>query len=154
VHDTGPDLARARRQVVVLLVVLNALVLGIGLVASVDLRRLRTPGGTALRWVQAAVFGECDDYLRFSVAAGDVPDHRTRDALCRDLRAATAPARTEQLQIGLRLGPVVVRGDRATAEVVLSRRDEPVTLHLTLVRSEGRWRVVRDAATCESVGCA
>lgn len=153
-HDTGPDLARARRQAVVLLVVLNALVLGIGLVGAVDLRRLRTPGGTALRWVQAAVFGECDDYLRFSVAAGDVPDHRTRDALCRDLRAATAQARTEQLQIGLRLGPVVSRNDRATADVVLTRAGQAVTLHLRLVRGDGRWRVVRDAATCQSVGCA
>lgn len=137
-----------------MLMVLNALVLGIGVVATVDLRRLQTPGGTALRWVQAAVFGECDDYLTFSVAAGDVPDGRSRAALCDDLRTATARARVEQLQIGLRVGAVEEHGQRAAVAVVLTRHGVPVTLHLTLVRRDGHWRVLRDAATCQSVGCA
>ncbi len=148
------DSARSRRQAVILLVVVNTLVLGLGLVAAVDLRRLRTPGGTALAWVQAAVFGDCTDYLRYSVAAGDVPDTRTDRALCRDLRHATASARNESSRIGLRLGRVVRRDARASADVVLTRSGKPVALHLTLVHRDGRWRVVRDARTCESVGCA
>jgi len=139
---------------VLLLVVVNTVVLGLGLVGAVDLRRLRTPGGTALRWVEAAVFGDCNDYLTFSVRAGDVPDDRTDAALCRDLRAATATARNESLRIGLRLGAVVRRGETASVQIVLTRSEQPQTLHLTLVRRDGRWRVVRDAVTCQSVGCA
>jgi hypothetical protein len=139
---------------VILLVVVNALVLGIGLVAAVDLRRLRTPGGTALRWVEAAVFGDCADYLGFSVAAGDVPDDRSSAELCKDLRAATASARNESLRIGLHLGAVTRNGDQATVAVVLTRDGTPRSLQLRLVRRHGRWKVVRDAATCETVGCA
>lgn len=153
----APDPAlirRARRQRLLLLVVINALVLGIGLVASVDLRRLRTPGGTALRWVQAAVFGDCADYLEFSVAAGDVSDRRTRDELCQDLRQATAKARADQLRIGLHLGPVRHDSRTATASVTLTRDGAPTVLLVRLVRRDGRWRVLRDAATCSSVGCA
>jgi hypothetical protein len=139
---------------VLLLAVVNALVLGSAVVASVDLRRLRTPGGTALRWVEAAVFGDCADYLGFSVAAGDVPDDRSDAELCKDLRAGTASARNESLRIGLHLGQVVRTGERATVAVVLTRDGTPRSLQLRLVRSHGGWKVVRDAATCETVGCA
>jgi hypothetical protein len=147
-------LRRARRQRLLLLVVVNALLLGIGLVASVDLRRLRTPGGTALRWVQAAVFGDCADYLEFSVPAGDVSDTRSRDELCQDLRQATAQARADQLRIGLHLGAVHHDQRTATAAVTLTRDGKPTPLLVRLVRRDGRWRVLRDAATCSSVGCA
>lgn len=152
--DLSHDRSRARRQAVLMLVVLNVLVLAVGLVGAVDLRRLRTPGGTALRWVEAAVFGDCEDYVSFSVSAGDVPDDRTEAALCRDLRAATARARSDSVRIGLHLGAVVQRGTRATVDVVLTRSEQDIPLHLTLVRQDGRWKVVRDAATCQSVGCA
>ena len=150
----APLSARSRRQAVLLLAVVNALVLAIGTVASVDLRRLRTPGGTALRWVQAAVFGDGAHYRPFSGPAGAAPDDRTDAALGRDLRAATAPARNDSLRIGLHLGQVVRRGDRAAVDVELDRGGEQHTLHLTVVRHDGRWRVVRDASTCASVGCA
>lgn len=145
---------RTTRQAVSLIVVVNLLVLGIGLVGAVDLRRLRTPGGTALRWVQAAVFGLCGDYLMFSVPAGDVPDSRSSAELCHDLRAATAQARSDQLKIGLHLGAVVQHAHDATVSVVLTRDGAPTDLSLHLVQRQGHWRVLRDEATCGSVGCA
>lgn len=153
----APDpalLRRARRQRLLLLVVINSLVLAIGLVAAVDLRRLRTPGGTALRWVQSAVFGDCADYLSFSVPAGDVSDNRSPDELCQDLRQATAQARADQLRIGLHLGTVRHDTRTAVASITLTRDGTPTTLQVHLVRRDGRWRVLRDAATCASVGCA
>jgi hypothetical protein len=138
----------------VLLVVVNLLVLGSGMVTAVDLRRLRTPGGTALRWVEAAVFGVCDDYLRFSVSAGDAPDPRSDADVCRDLRASTSDARTHAATIGLQLDGVVQRGLTATADVTLTRDGRPEHLQVHLVRRDSRWRVLRDASTCASVGCA
>src|SRR3954452_14618712 len=78
--------ARMRRQPLLLIGLVGALVLGIGVVSSVDLRRLQTPQGVALRWTQAAVFGDCDDYLHFSVGSSLDADDRSRADLCRDLR--------------------------------------------------------------------
>ncbi|MGB8652785.1 MAG: hypothetical protein WCD35_19225 [Mycobacteriales bacterium] len=144
--------AKARRQAWILIALIDALVVAVALTASVDLRRLQTPGGTALRWVQAAVFGECDPYLTYSVP--DQPEERSRDQLCRDLRAATQQARAESARIGLRLGPVVRNAQGAQAQVLLTRRDVTSRLSLHLVRRGGHWRVLRDAYTCQSVGCA
>jgi hypothetical protein len=153
--NPDPEAVRkARRQRALLLLVVNALVLAVGLVASVDLRRLRTPGGTALRWVQSAVFGDCADYLDFSVPDASAPDPRSRAELCQDLRQATAQARNEQLRIGLHLGSVTREAADATVAVTLTRDGKAVPLSVHLVRRSGRWRVLRDAATCSSVGCA
>jgi hypothetical protein len=154
VHPDPALLRRARRQRVLLLVVINALVLAIGVVASIDLRRLATPGGTALRWVQSAVFGDCGDYLGFSVADPSAAETRSPDELCRDLRQATAQARADQLRIGLRLGPVTRMGQRALAHITLTRAGKDTTVTVHLVRRHDHWRVLRDAATCASVGCA
>jgi hypothetical protein len=148
------DVQKGRRQRLALLVVVNLLILGSGLVTAVDLRRLRTPGGTALRWVEAAVFGVCGDYLEFSVPDTDAPDQRSDEDLCRDLRASTDEARTQVASIGLRLGSVTEHGSAATAAVTLTRAGRDAQLQIHLVRRDGRWRVLRDAATCASVGCA
>jgi hypothetical protein len=145
---------RARRQRVLLLVVVNALVLGTGLIASVDLRRLQTPGGTALRWVQAAVFGDCTDYLHFSVPADDVSDPRSPQEVCHDLAAASKDAQNNQLHIGLHPGRVTEAGGSATAVITLTRDGKAQAMTIHLVRRKGAWRVLRDAATCSSVGCA
>jgi hypothetical protein len=142
-----------RRQATVLLLVFNALCLGIASVAAVDLRRLATPGGTSLRWVQAAVFGDCGDFLRFSVADGTFADGRVDADRCRDLRAATQPARTASLTIGLTLAEVSQARDTATATLRLVRDGEERLVTVNLVRRDGDWRVVRDATTCASVGC-
>lgn len=149
-----PDSSRKTRwQQLLLLMVVNALVLAVGLVALIDLRRLQTPGGTALRWVQAAVFGDCADYLEFSVPATDVSDRRSPDELCQDLRQATAQARNDQLQIGLHLGVVTQQERSATALVTLTRSGAPTEMTVHLVKRGGRWKVLRDADTCGSVGC-
>jgi hypothetical protein len=153
----SPDpsvLRRARRQRLLLLVVVNSLVLAIGLVASVDLRRLRTPGGTALRWVQAAVFGDCSDYLRYSVAASDVADPRSPSEVCTDLAVASKDAQNNQLSIGLHPGRVTRTGAGATAVITLTRDGKAQAMTIHLVRRDGAWRVLRDAVTCGSVGCA
>ena len=150
-----PDLSRKyRRQRLLLLVVVNGLVLSIALVASVDLRRLRTPGGTALRWVESAVFGDCDDYLRYSVVDPALPETRSRDELCRDLREGTREARANSASIGLNLGAVTRHTNDATVAVTLTRQGKAAHVDVHLVRRDGRWRVLRDPATCASVGCA
>lgn len=153
-HPDPQPSRKAHRQQALLLAVVNALVLGIGVVATVDLRRLATPGGTALRWVQAAVFGDCGDYLQFSLPASDAPDKRSDSELCQDLRTATAQARADQLTIGLHLGPVAASRSDALVSVVLTRSGKESRVNVHLVRRDGHWRVVRDAATCSSVGCA
>jgi hypothetical protein len=146
--------ARARRQPLILIAVVNLLVVGIAAVAVIDLRRLQTPEGTALRWAQAAVFGDCGDYRTFSVAGPSVADARSSEQLCEDLRAATAPARGELLKIGLQLRTVHRVGNGAEVELVLTRRGVVSHVSLRLVRTGGRWRVVRDGLTCGSIGCA
>ena len=137
-----------------LLAVVNALTLAVGLVATVDLRRLATPGGTALRWVQAAVFGDCDDYLEFSVPPPDNADPRSRQELCKDLHKATEDARRDQLKIGLHLGPVMKGASEALARVIITQDEKETPVNVHLVRHDDHWRVVRDEATCSSVGCA
>jgi hypothetical protein len=153
--DAVLDPARVRRQAALLLAVINVLTLAIGIVVSVDLRRLATPGGTALRWVEAAVFGDCGDYLGFSVPdPAAVVDSRTPDQVCHDLRAATAGARDDQLRIGLDLGATTGSGVDRQVAVTLTRDGRRIPLQVHLVHRQQGWRVLRDAATCASVGCA
>ncbi len=146
-------LRKQRRQPWLLLGLLNALVLGTGATAAVDLRRLDTPGGAALAWTQAAIFGDCDDYRAYSVAADPASDRRTSQELCRDLRAATEQARAQSLTIGITRDRAVQKGSAATVELTVTRRDVPTSVLLSLVRKDGRWRVVRTAEACR-IGCA
>ncbi len=150
----GARRARARRQPLILIGLVNALVLGTGVTASIDLRRLQTPGGTALRWTQAAVFGDCDDYLAYSVPDSTTADERSPSELCRDLRASTEQARADSVRIGLQLGRVLPQPYGVEVEIVLSRSGTPVPLAMRLVQVDGHWRVVRNELTCASVGCA
>ena len=147
---------KQRRQPLILIGLLNVLILLTGLTVTVDLRRLQTPGGTSLAWVQAAVFGDCEKYRTYSVAdpASSVPDRRTTDERCRDLRAATASARADSIRVKLTLGEVTRSGDTARVAVALTRSGTQEQLSLTLVRTGGRWRVVRDAAVCSQLVCA
>src|SRR3954452_12192338 len=91
--------AGMRRQPLLLIGLVGVLVLGTGIVSSIDLRRLRTPQGVALRWTQAATFGDCDDYFRYSTGVLDRP----RSEVCRALRASTEDARQNNAEIGLAL---------------------------------------------------
>jgi hypothetical protein len=141
---------RTKRQVALLIVTLNALLLFVAGTAVVDLRRLHTPQGVALRWFQSAVFGDCDDYLTYSVPDPGRADARTDAALCTDLRRASASAKGEALDIGFRLGEI--SGDRV--HVLLTRKGETKDVVMHVVRRDGQWRVLRDDMTCGSVGCA
>jgi len=82
-----------------------------------------------------------------------VPDTRSRDQLCQDLRAATAPARSESLKIDLALGRILRTGNRAEVELVLTRKGVSTHVSLRVARRGGNWRVVRDGLTCGSIGC-
>ena len=141
--------ARMRRQPLLLIGLVGALVLAIGVVSSVDLRRLRTPQGVALRWAQAAIFGDCDDYLRFSTG----PDDRPRLDVCRDLRAMTEEARQHNVEIGLVVRQVTTRGSTAVVLLDVTRKDDVRHAQLDERRSGGRWLVVRDATSCAVVLC-
>lgn len=142
--------ARNRRQPVILIIVFNLLIALVGWTAVTDLRRLQTPGGTGLRWLQAAVFGDCDDYLTYSLPDPERPDRRSREQFCQDLRSTSVAAKAEQLKIGFELRQV--RADRVRLQ--LTRKGVTRTVELHMVRHEGKWRVLRDAVTCGSAGCA
>lgn len=147
---------KQRRQPLILIALVNALILLTGVTVTLDLRRLQTPGGTSLAWVQAAVFGDCEKYRTYSVAdpSSAAPDRRTADERCRDLRAATATARADSIRVKLTLGEVQRSGDTALVAVALTQNGKDERLSLHLVRSGGRWRVVRDAAVCAQLVCA
>lgn len=147
---------KQRRQPLILIGLINALILLTAGTVTLDLRRLQTPGGTSLAWVQAAVFGDCDKYRSYSVAdpSASAPDRRTASERCRDLRAATATARADSLRVKLTLGKVEQSGDTARVAIALTQDRAAKQLLLHLVHSRGRWRVVRDAAICAQVVCA
>ena len=148
--DEAKRRARLRRQPLILIGLVGALTLGVGVVASVDLRRLQTPQGVALRWTQAATFGDCGDYLHYSTGPLGAPE---RD-LCRSLRASTAEARRDNVQIGLAVKSVTVRGSHAQVVLTVTRQDDVRLVQLDLRRDRGRWRVVRDEAACAVFECA
>jgi hypothetical protein len=141
--------ARMRRQPLLLIGLVGALVLGVGVVASIDLRRLRTPEGVALRWTQAAVLGDCKDYVHYSTGSEDRPQAQ----LCRDLRAATEDARQHNAEIGLRVRAVERHGSSAVVLLDVTRSSDLRHARLDLHRSAGRWLVVRDGTTCGVVTC-
>lgn len=149
------DRARtASRGPVTLIAVLVVLSLAVGITAAVDLRRLKTPLGTALGWTGAAVFGDCEAYVRLSEPApGGAVETRSAADLCRDLRARTTRAREAPAQIGIRADAATVRGDRADVPVTISRPDGERRVVLPLQRRDDAWRVIRTAEVCLVVGC-
>jgi hypothetical protein len=151
-------LRKMRRQPLILLGVLNALVLAVGTTAALDLRRLQTPRGTALAWVEAAVFGDCSVYRELSVPDRGTVERRTGTEVCKDLKAATGTARAHAGRIALLPGTALERGGTATSAVGVRRpegdRTVTVQVEVQLRKVDGRWRVVRDAATCQALGCA
>lgn len=142
--------AKARRQPLLLIALLNVLILAVAGTAVVDLRRLATPQGAALAWTQAALFGDCTAYARLSLAPGD---RRSQEQLCGPLRAGTATNRTQVARIGLRPGGAQVSGRTATVRVRLQRAGQDSVVVLHLLRRGSRWRVVRDAVSCALVAC-
>lgn len=150
----GVKARQVARGPVSLIGVLLALCLAVGVVAAVDLRRLQTPLGTALGWTGAAVFGDCEAYLRLSTPdPAAASDPRSEAQLCTELRARTEAARAEAARIGITASDPVEQGGQARVAVVVTRPDGQRSVTLDLVRRDDGWAVVRSAAACRAVGC-
>jgi hypothetical protein len=134
----------ARRGPVSLIAVCLGVALVVGVTAAIDLRRLRTPEGTAVAWTGAAVFGDCTGYREL----GPELDQQA----CRDLREATREAR-ERPDVEISARSARVRGDRAEVALEVVRRGVPQRLAVPLVRVDGRWRAAPDDALCAVVYC-
>ncbi len=145
---------RRRRGPPILLATMLALVLAVGTVAAVDLRRLRTPRGTALAWTGATVFGDCTAYLALSVADPVLaPEGRTDRELCRVLRQQTAVNRDAAAQIGIDLLAVRRSGNEATATLSIRRPDGEQQVELSMRRRGDGWAVIRTPEVCAGLGC-
>src|SRR5206468_1137780 len=77
---------RIRRTPAVLIAITGVLVLLVAITAVIDLRRLHTPRGAALAWVEAATFGDCRAYLSLSRSVDGADTGRTDDEICVALR--------------------------------------------------------------------
>jgi hypothetical protein len=151
----GAKARQVARGPVTLIGVALGLCLAVGTVAAIDLRRLQTPLGTALGWTGAAVFGDCNAYLRLSVPDPQavVTDRRSDDQLCAELRARTEPARVDAARIAITASDPVEQGREAQVPVVVTRPSSERTVTLRLVRKGDGWVVVRTAPTCLAIGC-
>ena len=139
------DRRRLERSPYVLLGIVLTLVLGVGVTAAVDLRRLDTPAGAALSWAEAAVFGDCTRFVLLSSPDPTGGDDARRERLCADLeaRAAALAPQTRVRLLAARPG---------SAEVVVERPDGAVPFRVALV-DDGRWKVVLGEQACRAVGC-
>lgn len=147
---------RTRRGPELLIGVLVGLALAVGVVAAVDLRRLNSPGGTALAWTGAATFGDCTAYEKLSIPAAPatgVRDPRSPTQQCLDLQRRTAPNRAASSGLGIDLLSVEVTGDAAVAQLRLTRGSVVFVVPLQLERRGAGWVVRLSPATCLAVGC-
>jgi hypothetical protein len=144
---------RIRRTPGVVIGITALLVLAVGVTAAVDLRRLQTPRGAALAWVEAATFGDCRAFLSLSRPNDPAAEGRTDDEMCASLRAATASARADASRIALR--PLLVTVHGRTADVVVEVRTPAADRHVTvhLVHQGHDWIVLREAGACGDVTC-
>jgi len=142
------DQRRVRRTPPLTLGLVILLTLAVGIVAAIDLRRLDSPGGAALSWTEAAVFGDCDRYLLLSAAEAGSQDPRPREEVCAVLRETGTAALAQSTMIQVRL----VSAQPGSAELVVLRPEGEVPVHLDMVR-DGRWEVARNASACGAVGC-
>jgi hypothetical protein len=141
-----------RRGPVTLIGVLLVVALAVAAVAVVDLRRLRTPGGAALAWAGAAVYGDCTAFRELSTRVRD--DGRSSEERCAALRRATEDNRANPTQVQIALVSVQERGDAATATVRITRRDVTQTVPLQLRPQDDGWAVVLSDDVCALVPCA
>ena len=124
---------RLRRTPGIVIGILALLILAVGLTSAVDLRRLQTPRGAALAWVESAVFGDCRAFLALSRPVAAEP--RSSDELCSALRRRTASARATLSGIRIELGQVRQQGPAASVRVVVGRQDGVREVPLRLVRT-------------------
>jgi len=142
------DQRRVRRTPYVTLGLLILLTLAVAVTAAIDLRRLDTPGGAALSWTEAALFGDCDRYQLLSVLEPGLEDPRPREEVC----AVLTETATANLAQSTRIQVQLLSAQPGSAELVVRRPDGEVPVRLDLVR-DGRWKVVRNAVACGAVGC-
>ncbi|GAC1439948.1 MAG: hypothetical protein NVSMB55_02890 [Mycobacteriales bacterium] len=144
---------RVRRTPGVVIGILALLVLAVGATAAVDLKRLQTPRGAALAWVEAATFGDCRGFLALSVPRDPTAQARTEDALCRTLRSATADARSDATRIRLTARSVRQRGGTAAVDIDVRGPAGSRRVRLDLVHRGHAWLVLRDAVACGATAC-
>jgi xanthosine utilization system XapX-like protein len=144
---------RIRRTPAVLIAITGVLVVLVGITAVIDLRRLHTPRGAAIAWVEAATFGDCPAYLSLSRPAANGDAQRTDDEVCVALRSATAGARTNATRISLRPRSVEQHGRAADVIVEVRRPSGSTLVHAHLVADGDRWLVVLDQTVCAEAGC-
>lgn len=144
---------RIRRTPGVVIGILALLVLAVGVTAAVDLRRLKTPRGAALAWIEAATFGDCRAFLRLSVLDDPHAETRTDAQVCRALRVATTKARVDASRVALRASSVDRHGASAVVTVVVTAPNAVRTVPLHLRHRGNDWLVVRSAGACGDVAC-
>jgi hypothetical protein len=145
--------ATVRRGPVSLVAVCLGVALLVGITAAVDLRRLQTPGGTAMAWTAAAVFGDCTAYGQLSVRPDG--DERDADERCQSLRAASQQARDRPDDVELELLSTAEDGDRASAVVRVRRPglDGEAEVPLSMRARRGGWQVELTDAACAALPC-
>lgn len=139
-----------RRGPVSLIAVGLGVALVVGVVAAIDLRRLQTPGGTALAWAGAALFGNCTSYRDLSA---DGEDGRPDDERCLELRRLTEENRERAGDVDVELLDVQERGDSATAQVRVTLPAGTRDVALELRRGDGDWAVVLTDEVCAVLPC-
>jgi hypothetical protein len=142
-----------RRTPGVVIAITLLLTLAVGVTAAVDVRRLQTPRGAALAWIDAATFGNCRAFLALSRVDDPTAGRRTDDEICRALRTATADARADVTRISIT--PRTVEQHGSTAVVVINVRAPAGArdVQLKLVHRGHDWLVVRAAGACGAVAC-
>jgi hypothetical protein len=143
---------RMRRTPGVVIAILVLLTLAVGITAAVDLRRLQTPRGAALAWVEAATFGNCHAFLALSKVDDPTAERRTDDEICQALRTATADARGHVTEISIELRSVEQHGRTATVAIDVRGPDGTRQVRLQLRQRGHDWLVVRSAGACD-VSC-
>jgi hypothetical protein len=145
--------SKMRRTPGVVIAILLLLTLAVGVTAAVDLRRLQTPRGAALAWIEAATFGNCRAFLALSVVDDPTAETRTDDELCQALRKATADARADVTRIKITPRTVEQHGRTAVAVVTVRGPDGARDARLDLVHRGHDWLVIRSAGACGDVAC-
>ena len=144
---------RIRRTPGVVIGIVGLLVLAVGVTAAVDLRRLQTPRGAALAWVEAATFGDCRGFLALSVPRDPTAEARTDADICHALRSATADTRSHASRVTLTARTVRQRGRTASVGIDVRAPDGVRQVTVDLVQRGGHWLVLRNAGACGATAC-
>ncbi len=140
---------RLRRSACVVIALLDVLVVAVGLAGTSDLRRLRTPEGTAGAFAEAALGGDCErfrDLLSAAARAELVAARPAGDGPDGVVAACTASTSAATRLVATRVAQRAPDGRSATVVVVLRPADGggrggTRDVALLLLLQAGRWRV-------------